>query len=279
MMGFDAGSLPNDTALARIRELSSRESACILGAELARAGLQPEEWTAQSVRSVEEARKYCSEHGDTLLKLPWSSSGRGQIRVNGGHDFVAREQAVAGAIRRYGFLTGEPFHRNKTVDLAHLFEAKGGVVKYVGLSLFATEANGDYAGNTLASGTGLRKMLEADFPGIGMKLDALAEAQRGALENLTGSDYEGPMGVDMMILSDGTIVPAVELNLRMTMGHVARRFHDRYCDADSRGIFRLENMATGRKYRAECAGGRLSGGALRLNPPEYSTAFVAEVNG
>ena len=279
MMGFDADMLPDEASLARIRELSSRESACRIGAQLAHEGLQPEEWAAQRVNNTEEALRYSREHGDVLLKLPWSSSGRGQIRICGMQDFAMREQGVAGAIRRYGFLTAEPFHRNKAVDLAHLFEAKAGRVSYAGLSLFATEANGDYAGNALAPESQLRAMLENRFQGVCAKLDDIAEAQRRILETMIGTDYEGPMGVDMMILSDGSIAGSVELNLRMTMGHVARRFHDRYCAEGACGIFRLENNATGRHYSAGHSGGRLTGGTLRLNPPEYGIAFVAEIKG
>lgn len=276
-MGFDASELPDDNALARIRELSSRRSACLLGERLVRAGLQAPERVAQTLRTLEEARAYCSGHTDALFKLPWSSSGRGQIRVNGKADYRAREQALSGALRRYGFMTAEPFHRDKAVDLAHLFEARDGHVSYSGLSVFKTEANGDYAGNVLASEGRLRAMLELRFQGIGQQLDMLAEAQRQALEELSGQDYEGPMGVDMMILSDGSIVPSVELNLRMTMGHLARRFHDRYCEEGSAGTFRLEGHACGREYPGRYADGVLKEGCLRLNPPEYQTAFMAEI--
>jgi len=50
------------------------------------------------------------------------------------------------------------------------------------------------------------------------------------------------MGVDMMICRTGKgfrLHPCVEINMRMNMGLVARRFFDRFVHADSEGIYRI----------------------------------------
>ncbi|MDE6277874.1 MAG: hypothetical protein K2M06_07180 [Muribaculaceae bacterium] len=280
-LGFGGDAMPDDCTLDRLRELSGRRSACILGRALAAEGLMPEAMVAEEIRNEAEAREYTLRHPDALFKLPWSSSGRGQIRVNGECDFEARRQAIAGALRRYGFLTAEPFHRKKIMDFAHLFEANGGKVEYAGLSIFKTADNGDYAGNVLASEEMLRAMLEGGDAETGAQLEAIADVQCRALEALLDGDYEGPLGVDMMTVEgdDGgrKIVACVELNLRMTMGHVARRLHEHYCEPGSMGRFYIEGGATGRAGEAETKDGRLRRGLLRLNPTEYATGFFAEV--
>ena len=40
-------------------------------------------------------------------------------------------------------------------------------------------------------------------------------------DDIRAFSYVGPIGVDMLVGADGRINPCVELNWRMTMGHVA----------------------------------------------------------
>lgn len=279
MLGFDNAALPADDVLERRRLLSSRRSSCILGEALTEAGLLPPGCGAELVSSVAEARDYARRHADSLFKLPWSSSGRGQIRVGSPGEFAAREQALCGALRRYGFLTAEPFHRDKAVDLALLFEADtAGRVHPAGLSLFMTAANGDYAGNILASDAAIMEALDRRF-GIADEIRQTEAALRRALETLIDGAYAGPLGVDMMVLADGGLIGCVELNLRMTMGHVARRFHDRYCEADSTGLFTVGEHADAAAAPAEMRGGRLVLGHISLNPPGNPVSFTAGIQG
>lgn len=276
-LGFRADQLPDSSTLDRIREISSRRSSCILSSGLAEAGLMPEEWCAEMINTAEEALDYCRRIGDALFKLPWSSSGRGQIRVHGAEDFHARKQAIEGALRRYGFITGEPFHRNKAADIALLFESgEDGRVRPAGLSLFETAPNGDYAGNVLAPDAAISEYLQRRF-GIGDSLTRTSAVLTAALENLIAGSYRGPMGVDMMILDDGAVVGCVELNLRMTMGHVARRFHDRYCAPEMSGRFHIART-TESGIAPDIHNGRLRRGSLRLNPEGGPLAFIAELD-
>ena len=94
---------------------------------------------------------------------------------------------------------------------------------YAGLSLFHT-VNGAYTGNMLATETWKRAALERYVP------LALLDAVQSRLCQLIGTTfrgrYEGPLGVDMMIVSrpegEGfALHPCVEVNVRRTMGHVA----------------------------------------------------------
>lgn len=279
MLGFDKADLPSDDVLERMRLLSSRRSSCTLGKALADAGRLRPGYVAEEIRSAEDARAYCLGHDDALFKLPWSSSGRGQIRVKGAADLASREEAIRGALRRYGFLTAEPFHRNKAADLALLFNAEpSGRVVAAGLSLFMTAPNGDYAGNVLASDAAISEAIERRF-GIADDIRQTEATLRRALEALIGGVYAGPLGVDMMILSDGELIGCVELNLRMTMGHVARRFHDRHCAPGSTGLFTVGEHADAASAPAEMRDGRLVRGHISLNPPGNPVSFTAGIQG
>ena len=63
-------------------------------------------------------------------------------------------------------------------------------------------------------------------------------------ENL--SNYSGYFGVDMLIFKriDGSfgIYPTVEINLRMTMGMVARLFYDRFVVDGTQGEMRIDHI-------------------------------------
>lgn len=113
-------------------------------------------------------------------------------------------------------MTVEP-HLHRLRDFATLFHCQGGEVTYRGLSLFATDAAGNYSGNIVASRQVLRDML-------GIDLDLTVERLKRALKECI-EGYAGWVGVDMMEhrLADGTraIAPCIEVNLRMTMGVAA----------------------------------------------------------
>ena len=173
--------------------------------------------------TLEEALGSMAHNGRSVLKSPWSSSGRG---VRYAETAVPSEHLV-GWMRKtisvQGGVMVEPLY-NKVVDFGMEFYARpGGVVEYRGLSVFETR-NGAYSGSILAT--------EADKRVILSRLVSLSllDAVRGELCQILGEEfdgaYEGPLGVDMMVVSAAgnghcLLHPCVELNLRRTMGHVA----------------------------------------------------------
>lgn len=157
-----------------------------------------------------------------VLKSPWSCSGRGVVDCEGMTEANIRRRAED-SIRRQGSVMVEPKLR-KIRDFAMLF--RNG--QYLGLSLFLTSGTA-YTGNVVAPQPELAAMLGAP------RLAETAEAVSRALPQ----DYEGPLGVDMMLYEapDGSqlICPTVEVNLRLTMGFVALALAERL----GRGEFRI----------------------------------------
>ncbi len=181
-----------------------------------------------------------SELPDTdqiMLKAPWSCSGRGVVDCSG-MTRSAIETRAAGTIRRQGSVMVEP-KLNKIRDFAMLFESRHGHVDYLGLSLFFNSTATAYGGNVVAP----EEELAAE-----LGVDGLCESARcvaSALTEILGADYEGPLGVDMMIYSDERgerkICPTVEINLRYTMGFVALSLQRRF----GRGLLEVKpNGAT-----------------------------------
>ena len=115
----------------------------------------------------------------------------------------------------------EPYY-NKVADFAMEFISDGrGTVRYCGLSVFDTRS-GAYSGSVLDTEEEKTARLGAWIsPAL---LLMIKEQLTMVLSKRLGSSYRGPLGVDMMVVSvDNQLMvhPCVELNLRLTMGHVA----------------------------------------------------------
>lgn len=254
-MGVAEELLPGDEQLQLIRELSHRRTSARLLQRLADDGLA----TAVSkmpteCRSAEEVEAALAEspkdptsalplrgEGSAVMKAPWSSSGRGVRFVTPSTQLHASSSPLLGWLRgvleRQGSVMVEPYY-NKVKDFGMEFEAGAdGVVSYCGLSLFHT-ANGAYTGNIVATEQRKREMMSRY---LSMELlDRVGECICQHLTDMLQGRYQGPLGVDMMVVSadNGFLLhPCVEINLRRTMGHAALALSPD--DDDRMGVMRI----------------------------------------
>lgn len=181
---------------------------------------------ATSCSDMDSLLLLLKEQRRSIVKAPWSSSGRGIRYVE-----TTLDDHQAGWCRNIiasqGCLMVEPYY-NKIVDFGMEFEAlPDGSVAYNGLSLFKT-INGAYAGNILATEKNKREMI-GRYIDVDL-IDEMHEAICSHLSMLLQEKYIGPFGLDMMIVAmdkdnrdkeNLRLHPCVELNLRRTMGHVA----------------------------------------------------------
>lgn len=268
-LGFAPDALPSDSALARMRDLSHRRSSVLIAKALQKAlpfAIAP---AAVELTDIDSVRRFVADTGQSVLKLPWSSSGRGLILINPA-DMASHEKNIEATLRRHGSILGEKRH-DKTSDFAMLFTMAHGRCTYDGLSVFRTEHFGAYTGNILAPEATLRDMIGRHTDG----LDEVATALPPILESIIGTDYDGPLGIDMMTVNgDGyTLAPAVELNLRMTMGHVARIFYDKHIAPGHTATLTVENRGAGTDTTV-LSGGRIAGGTLSLSTPGSPFSFT-----
>lgn len=228
--------------------------------------------------SLQEVEEFIGKKGIVVLKAPLSGSGKG-VR------FVTKElmETDRGWCRRTLESQGAVIVEQRldvVQEFAMLFEICGGGVKFVGYSLFYA-SNGAYRGNLLASNGYLEEKLaeiaskeiaanitpgrpegraEDEMSGkpearVTVKtLEEIREMVAGFLQQRLGGKYTGYVGVDMFLYRDceGRIRmnPAVEINLRMTMGLIARNIYDyhrgefqfgegTHCFEPERGIFKM----------------------------------------
>jgi hypothetical protein len=174
-----------------------------------------------------------------MVKLPWSSSGRGLQPVTKFPIHQSVRQRISGMLKNQGEVFVEPL-LEKVFDLGFLYEVTSDDVKWLGPSLFFTDEKGQYKGNYLNGlpsdisdelNLFINEVLEI-IPSIHINLLNRAEIRKL---------YQGPFGIDTLIYrnieGELKINPCLEINWRFTMGHVALNL-EQYLHKEVKAIFR-----------------------------------------
>ena len=222
--GVDPATLPSEKELQFIRTHSRREFALDVHSRLSCMDPQvigPDyRIVATSLNEIEE---FISANGNAVLKSPLSGSGKG-IR------FVRERlsESDEGWCRRTldkqdSVIVEQRFEIIK--ECAMLFECHHEGIDFIGYSLFESK-NGAYSKNILASNEEIEDMIAGYIPRE--KLIAIREDLTVILADTLVGHYEGFLGVDQIIAqtNSSTFIPVSEINLRMTMGLIARNQYD-----------------------------------------------------
>lgn len=218
--------------------------------------------------SVEKAEAAVERFGDAVMKMPWSSSGRGVCRVRN-RDFGLYRSWVSGVVRRQGAVAVERY-LDVVQNFALEFFIANGTVRFCGYSIFFTTPQYSYEHAMVASSSKLFGRLSS-FLGESV-VERLKEATMACLTELVAPKYKnGHVGVDMMVYrkQDGglSVNPCVEVNLRTTMGMVAAALGERILAEGKVGEMRVA-------YHKERKGRDAYISLLR--PPVISEGFLVE---
>lgn len=285
--GVEVQQLPSVEQITRLRELSHRSISItfhkrigeLMGGEV----LAP---VPVELTSLEEVVEFASRYPACYIKAPWSSSGRGVYRVLERESMDFRRWC-SGIIARQGSIMCEVPLENLG-DFAMEFYCEGGVSRFVGYSLFKNSKQSAFDYGYVTSQVRLRDKLLAIIPDD-MLLTKLEGVVNMVVAETIAPHYTGYLGVDMMVYNDNgvkRINPAVEINLRSTMGVLTTVIGERYISANSEGIYRMEyhrdNLkAYARRLEQEfplvVEDGRIRSGVLMLTPIYTDTAYCAYI--
>ena len=222
--GIDPTSLPSEDELQFIRTHSRREFALDVHSRLNCGDSQVIGPNYRIVAtSVSEIEAVISSNGSAVLKSPLSGSGKG-IRFireklsdsdEGWCRRILDKQGSVVVERRFEII----------MECAMLFECHHEGIDFIGYSLFESR-NGAYSKNILASNEDIEDMIAGYIPRD--TLIAIREDMTTILADTLVGHYEGFLGVDQIICqSDSPVfIPVSEINLRMTMGLIARNQYD-----------------------------------------------------
>ena len=222
--GIDPATLPSEEELQFIRTHSRREFALDVHSRL-NCGVSQVIGTDYRIgaTSVVEIETFISAHGSAVLKSPLSGSGKG-IR------FVREElsESDKGWCRRTLAKQGSVIVERRfdiIKECAMLFECHHEGIDFIGYSLFESR-NGAYSRNILASNEDIEEIISGYIPRD--TLIAIREELISILTDTLVGHYEGFLGVDQIVCQNASpfLVPVSEINLRMTMGLIARNQHD-----------------------------------------------------
>ena len=224
--GISDRFLPLESQIAQCRRLAHRATA----AKVASHFKEPKERDLLPLfcRSLEQAIDQAERRErKVVVKLPWSSSGRGV--------FISPDnRTLKNLMSRQGGVMIEPLWDN-VFDFASEWRCFDGRAEFMGWSVFQNSRAGNYMGNIVATQTCLKDMISAHCNEE--SLNSAIRTLESSLTKEVASCYNGPLGVDMLCDRTGDINPCVEINLRRTMGHIALQ------------LYRLFKMPKGEPYR------------------------------
>ena len=289
-IGVSENWLPSINYLEKIRSYSNRINAVEILKELRDEtdGLTGE---SQYFTKLDDLLKYLkSTPVNKVLKMPVSGSGRGLVWIIGE---ITDKQTdwCRRVIKKQGGVVAEPV-LDKILDFALEFEINSGKAVFVGYSLFKTANSGAYSGNWLLPDEEIENRLSSYIP-----ITLLHHTRKALQQKISDrfSDYEGYVGVDMMIckeIIENKIIykfhPCVEINLRMNMGLVSHIFCNKFIDPGSEGCYSVEYfkkeasaLAFHEKMQREkplkIDNGKIISGYLALTPVTSSTHYTAFV--
>lgn len=277
--GFSDLNLPPLQKIERWRQLSHRRTASVLHNMIAPAldfEIAP---AAVEIDDVGRLGTYLKDNPACIIKSPWSSSGRGltDTRKHKADETIRR---CEGIIRKQGSVMVEKAY-DRAADFAMLFECRDGRCHFVGYSLFNTDEKGNYIGNVLDSDANIIDAIGRLYPRE--HIEKVARELEHAISAVIATDYNGPLGVDMLIArtADGAMLldATVELNLRMTMGFVAHSLSDRYLSPGARGNYSVRpSKLTPTPDICIIEDRRIVSGRMMLTPPGGQFSFIVEID-
>ncbi len=224
--------LPSDDDIEYIRSMSHRrmasEASDFICANIRSDLLRPVSDVVE-LYSEKDVAEAVALYGDAVAKSPWSGSGKGLRWLRAGELSSADMGWCRNVIARQGSVMLERRHRILQ-DFAMLYSTGTDGVSFEGYSLFFND-NGIYKGNVLASDDWIFKYLASKFLPADLISGVRENIRLYLSENFTGK-YSGYIGVDMFVYESGDgkfrLAPCVEINVRMTMGLLARRLFDNH---------------------------------------------------
>ena len=223
--GIDPASLPSEEELQFIRTHSRREFALDVHSHL---GCMDPQIIGPNYRiiakSINEIEAFISSNASAVLKSPLSGSGKG-IRFVRERLSESDEGWCRRTLDKQGSMIVE--RRFEIIkECAMLFECHHEGIDFIGYSQFESR-NGAYSKNIIVSNEEIEDMIAGYIPRD--TLIAIREDLTGILTDTLVGHYEGFLGVDQIICQDDSpvFIPVSEINLRMTMGLIARNQYDR----------------------------------------------------
>jgi hypothetical protein len=228
----------------QLRELSGRQTAATILQTIVEQKLPfvlSESAIPKPLKSVETIPQLFSQNERWVLKAPWSSSGRGLMRISPQRYDKTEQTWAQGIIDEQGFVMIEPWH-DKVFDFSMLFSVTADAISLLCFSSFKTNDKGQFLGSYI---NWHEHSVFAEMGITEIELNNLACIVAESLRKCDFQNYyEGWIGVDAMVIREnGKVVihPCVEINCRYTIGHLAYVLQQ-YFEPSSNALLRIGSL-------------------------------------
>ena len=238
--------------------------------------------------TIEEIETYLERHLEkSLLKSPYSSSGRGLLWLSPGKLPRSEQQIISGILKKQSHVSIEKA-LDKQLDFSlHFVIDPKRQTQFTGYSVFQTNEKGAYKKSLLADQETLEKQITTYIP-IDLLLQVKSEL-RDEIQTFYAPHYTGNIGVDMLIYRSDKrygLDPCVEINMRKSMGFLAIMLHNQYIHPQSKGEFQIDHhslpgeiLTKHQHFRKQhplvIENNRMVSGYLNLCPVEKTSAYHA----
>jgi hypothetical protein len=228
-----------------------------------------------------------SQERSFLIKSPYSSSGRGLLWLLPGKLTQSERQIISGMLKKQSQVSIEKA-LDKRLDFSMHFEiSRKKETRFIGYSVFQTNAKGAYESSLLAGQETLEKQITSLINEN--LLRKTKEILTGILQEMYAPHYAGNLGVDMMAYAYENqlrLHPCVEINMRKSMGYLAIRLFENHISPISQGYFFVEyhksssilnekHTALQKQYPLKKENNRICSGYLSLCPVKENTNYLA----
>lgn len=234
------------------------------------------------ITQIEELVELLTQ-GPCLVKLPYSSSGRGLWRINQLDSQL--EETLRKLLQRHRALLVEPLLDKQQDYGAEYYIDEAGEVLFIGLCAFETDDQGRYLESLCQAPEETLRQLTESLSDPNELTQALAQ-HRAYLSREVAPYYHGAVGIDLLtyrpdeVSSRTALHPWVEINLRYTMGHYALDLYRERVPQGSYDQYRFGILSAPRaKALLSTAdaptlddAGRLRSGLLPLTSTDLATA-------
>ncbi len=242
------------------------------------------ETPAQSFTSLDEFDTWFASQDAVILKMPWSSSGRGIHVIDPSKGHGANYHWIKGALKQQGFITAEPL-LNKIFDFSFQFNLKqDGEIDFTGISYSLNDDKQHFIGGSVNwphHKDEISKFLSPTL--INLAANQLIHALRKVEPQ---HHYEGPIGIDAIVYRnlDGRLRmhPCLDINWRYNMGLVNIAL-PKFVHNNSIGIWKIASYAAGewneftKQNQASkpliMADGKIVSGFINMTPPNPKAMF------
>ena len=237
---------------------------------------------------------------EVVVKAEFGSSGRNMIRVRGGEFETAQARWLEDALVEHGAVVVEPW-LERVCDLSFRFKIdESGVARSREFGVSLNDPRGQYRGGFVGPlSRVLTPELRRFIGGDGRDRHRISRVMKIAAEEaaraLHGSDlaYVGPVGIDAFVYRETNgelrLKPIVEINPRITMGHICSAIEEHvakgrvgvwlilpFLALERVGIGSLAELgeSLARDNPLQQSGGKITGGALATTDLSQARKFA-----